>query len=111
MLGIDSRTFDIAASPLASAVFRVPFRRQVVEGSGHPRNPHCKALGDLDGDGLPDVLAASSDGWTGLFWYDAAAGWQRRRIAPGNFSGLFLPCSAGLDWRARNPASPQPLDL
>ena len=45
-----------------------------------PRNPHTKAVGDLDGDGVDDLVIASSDGGP-LVWYQGP-GWQRYEIAP-----------------------------
>ena len=41
----------------------------VVIDSLNPTNPHCKTLGDIDGDGLIDAIAASSSG-AGMFWYE-----------------------------------------
>lgn len=62
---------------------RLRFRRVVVD-EDNPRDPHCKAAGDLDGDGCPDLLAASArDG--GLFWYRWPA-WTKHRIADGSFT-------------------------
>ena len=64
---------------------RVPFEHVVIDRD-NPRDPHCKTLADIDGDGYPDAVVASSAGGAGLFWYDARAGWKKWRIAPGNFT-------------------------
>ena len=88
--------------------------RHVVVDADNPKDPHCKAAGDLDGDGYPDLLAASSAGG-GLFWYQYP-GWTKRRIAPGSFTtdmavadldgdgclGVVIPSDEGLMWY-RNP--------
>jgi len=53
----------------------------VVIDSTNPGNPHCKTLGDIDGDGFIDALAASSM-VDGLFWYEYPT-WNKHRIASG----------------------------
>ena len=45
--------------PVAPAAAEVPFSHVVIDGDG-PANPHVKALGDVDGDGLLDVVVGSS---------------------------------------------------
>lgn len=91
----------------------LPFRHVVVDADS-PRDPHCKAAGDLDGDGLADLLAASAAGG-GLFWYRAPE-WTKHRLADGSFTtdmavgdldgggalDVVIPSGAGLLW-FRNP--------
>lgn len=63
----------------------VPFTEKVID-LANPRNPHVKTVGDMDGDGFLDVLAASSSGFTeGLFWYKYPA-WTKYRITTGSFT-------------------------
>ncbi|MGB6001802.1 MAG: hypothetical protein WBI00_15080, partial [Thermoanaerobaculia bacterium] len=56
-------------SPLAA---QPPSFQHVVIDAANPTDPHCKTLGDIDGDGLLDALAASSAGG-GMFWYEYPA--------------------------------------
>ena len=61
----------------------MPFRHIIID-SDNPTYPHCKAVGDIDGDGFADVLAASAYG-QGLYWY-AYPNWTKHRIAGGSFT-------------------------
>lgn len=50
-----------------------------------PAHPHAKTVGDLNGDGRPDIVVASSRGG-GLHWYEFP-GWARHTIvAQGSFT-------------------------
>jgi hypothetical protein len=56
----------------------------VLVDADNPMHPHCKAAGDLDGDGHPDAAAASAkDG--GLYWYRWPE-WTKHKIADGTFT-------------------------
>ena len=88
--------------------------RLVVVDRENPADPHCKAAGDIDGDGYPDLLAASASG-AGLYWYQYPD-WSKHRIAEGSFTtdmavadidgdghlDVIIPNDAGLIW-SRNP--------
>lgn len=91
----------------------IPFRHVIIDKE-NPTHPHCKAAGDMDGDGYPDLLAASAaDG--GLFWYRYPH-WSKHRIADGSFTtdmavgdvdgdghlDVIIPSKAGLLW-FKNP--------
>lgn len=56
----------------------------VVVDSDNPPDPHCKAAGDLDGDGRAELLAASARSG-GLYWY-RYPGWTKHRVAKGSFT-------------------------
>ena len=44
-----------------SSAPKMRFEHRIIDPEP-PRNPHIKAAGDIDGDGNPDVVVASSDG-------------------------------------------------
>jgi hypothetical protein len=63
----------------------IPFDHVIVD-SDNPTNPHCKTVGDINGDGFPDILAASATGNTeGLFWYEYP-NWNKYQISSGSFT-------------------------
>ncbi len=83
----------------------------VVIDPSNPANPHCKTLGDIDGDGQVDaIVASSSDG--GMFWYEYPD-WTKHTIrASGSWTtdmqvgdvdadgdlDVVIPDSSGLRW-------------
>lgn len=72
----------LAAAALASAMEGPAvkqFEHVVIDAEG-PKDPHVKAAGDLDADGVPDLVVASSAGGP-LVWY-RSPDWKRRVIAP-----------------------------
>jgi len=52
----------------------------VIIDSESPENPHIKAVGDINGDGIAEVIVASSNGGA-LVWYERPD-WKRHVIAP-----------------------------
>ncbi|MEO8167723.1 MAG: VCBS repeat-containing protein, partial [bacterium] len=73
-----------ALSQRSSPPSVIPFSQSVIDQS-NPRNPNCKAVGDIDGDGFLDALTASNVYTEGLFWYKYPA-WTKYRIATGSFT-------------------------
>ena len=85
----------------------VPFRHVVIDAEP-AKDLHCKCAGDLDGDGLTDLLVASASGG-GMFWY-RAPDWTKLQIggdgyttdmAVGDMTGdgrldVVVPSSQGL---------------
>lgn len=95
----------------ASAAAQPPVFEHVVIDAANPDDPHCKTLGDLDGDGRLDAIAASSSG-DGMFWYEYP-NWTKHTIrASGSWTtdmqagdidadgdlDLVIPNAAGLQW-------------
>ncbi|MGB5890800.1 MAG: FG-GAP-like repeat-containing protein [Thermoanaerobaculia bacterium] len=95
-------------SPLAA---QPPSFQHVVIDAANPTDPHCKTLGDIDGDGLLDALAASSAGG-GMFWYEYPAWTEHAIRASGSWTtdmqvgdvdndgdlDVVIPNGSGLQW-------------
>ena len=63
---------------------RIRFEHIVIDAEG-PADPHIKAVGDINGDGIPEVIIPSSRGGP-LVWYEYP-NWTKHVIAPaGNWS-------------------------
>lgn len=71
------------AEPIADSRPELPFREVVIDRD-NPMQPHCKTVGDVNGDGRVDILAASAFG-QGLFWYEDP-NWIKHRIDTGSFT-------------------------
>ena len=114
-----ARTAILAAGLLVPAVWAVspgaqvaviPFTPVVIDAD-NPRTPDCKAVGDIDGDGFPDVVIGSSEE-DGIHWYRYPA-WTKYAIrATGTYTtdmqvadvdgdgdlDVVVPRSDGLVW-------------
>ena len=83
----------VAREPRASA--QMSFEHVVVDSSG-PQNIWGKSVGDLNQDGLPDLIAGGQGGG-GLVWYENPA-WTKRTIASnGQFSTDHEVCDVDGD--------------
>lgn len=70
--------------PGVGAEADVRFARVTIDGSP-PARPYYKMLGDVDGDGLLDVVVAGAAG--PLVWYKYP-GWKKTQIAAGGWKGV-----------------------
>ncbi|MGA9120906.1 MAG: FG-GAP-like repeat-containing protein [Bacteroidota bacterium] len=82
---LDSAVSNAATLTVQTGPTTLSFAHHIID-SDPPRDPHDKAIGDIDGDGFIDVLAASSSNFTeGLFWYKYPS-WTKYSIHTGSFS-------------------------
>ena len=82
---VSSATSNAATLTVQTTPITLSFAHQIID-SAPPRDPHDKGIGDIDGDGFNDVLAASSTNFTeGLFWYKYPS-WTKYNIHTGSFS-------------------------
>lgn len=97
----------VAATAAAAPVFE-----HVVIDSDNPQDPHCKTLGDIDGDGFVDAVVASGVNG-GMYWYEypdwtnkhairSSGGWttdmQAADIDGDGDLDIVIPNSSGLHW-------------
>jgi hypothetical protein len=75
LVGVVGACLFLFGSPVSAQ--QIPFQHVVIDAK-NPSNPHSKTLGDINGDGFLDALAASSSGG-GMYWY-AYPGWRTRVI-------------------------------
>jgi len=74
----------IGARPLSADERGVPFTRVTVD-EAPPAKPYYKMLGDVDGDGLLDIVVAGARG--PMVWYKYP-GWEKAEIAAGGWRGV-----------------------
>jgi hypothetical protein len=75
---------------LALQAFAVSFQRVEIDATPPP-NPWIKAVGDIDGDGRPDIVIGGSKG--PLVWYRAPA-WSKHAISEGGYDSVIVPTTS-----------------
>jgi len=108
---LNIRFATLIALILYSASFAQGTFTEFIIDATNPQNPHNKTLGDINGDGFPDALAASSVD-DGLFWYEypswtkhpirSAGGWttdmQTGDIDNDGDIDIVIPNDTGVIW-------------
>jgi hypothetical protein len=74
----------VGPAQAGDAVREITFVHEVIDAQP-PRNPWFKIIGDLDGNGRPDVIIGGQNG--DLVWY-ANPGWRKTVIADGGWNGV-----------------------
>jgi FG-GAP-like repeat len=104
----------VPSEPDVALQATIPFTNSIVDPN-NPKNPHCKALSDLSGDGQLDILMASGSGG-GMYWYEyprwtkhpirSSGGWttdmQATDIDKDGDADIVVPNAAGIQWY-KNP--------
>jgi hypothetical protein len=105
-----SSTLTVLALCSAASAQTLTFDHVIIDPT-NPTNPHCKTLGDIDGDGFLDALAASSSG-AGMHWYEYPS-WTKHAIRDsGSWTtdmqtadidddgdpDVIIPNASGLQW-------------
>ncbi len=99
-----------AIGPGSASAQSLSFEHQIIDPV-NPTDPHCKTLGDIDGDGFLDALAASSSS-AGMYWYEypdwtkhpiRGSGSWTTDMQTGDIDGdgdpdVVIPNSTGLQW-------------
>jgi FG-GAP-like repeat len=109
--------FDPVPAPSAPDVMlqaTIPFTNSIVDRN-NPKNPHCKTLRDISGDGRLDIIVASGRG-AGMYWYEyprwtkhairSSGSWttdmQATDIDKDGDADIVVPDAAGIKWY-KNP--------
>jgi hypothetical protein len=80
--GIYSGVLILAVCLFAQGAGTIRFSSRTVDSQG-PLNPWVKITGDLDGDGIPDLIVGGQKG--PLVWY-RSPDWQKHKIADGGYN-------------------------
>jgi hypothetical protein len=74
----------LCIAAIAPVRAEIPFKHVVIDNDG-PTDIQCKAIGDINGDGLPDLVVAGTKG--SIVWYENPQ-WTKHVISTGQAAGV-----------------------
>jgi hypothetical protein len=89
----------LGISAIATLRAEIPFKHVIVDDDG-PTDIQCKAIGDINGDGFPDLVAAGTNGT--IVWYEYPK-WTKHVHSCGTPRNIGKSCFTASNGIWKNP--------